>query len=46
MATAIGDLTDHNNYLIDFNTALKVELSRPKYVSVGSVQGEKFPLVR
>lgn len=46
MATVIGDLTDHNNYLIDFNTALKVELSKPKYVSAGSVQGEKFPLVR
>lgn len=46
MVEVIGDLTDHNNYLIDFNTALKVELSKPKYVSTGSVQGEKFPLVR
>ena len=46
MALAIEDLTDHNNYLIDFNSALKVELSKPKYVSVGSVQGERFPLAR
>ena len=46
MARVLEDLTDHNNYLIDFNAALKVELSRPKYVSAGSVQGEKFPLAR
>ena len=46
MASAIEDLTDHNNYLIDYNSALKVELSKPKYVSVGSVQGERFPLAR
>ena len=46
MALVLEDLTDHNNYLIDFNTALKVELSKPKYVSAGSVQGGKFPLAR
>jgi len=46
MSLTIEDLTEHNNYLIDFTSALKVELRKPRYASVGAVQGERFPLAK
>ena len=46
MSVEIEDLTDHNNYLIEFNAALKIELGKPRYVNPTSVGGQRFPLAK